>query len=212
MRSSDILMDRVWQLESEAIAETPGFVFARITEVVEPGTDPTALHPEIQRQTANIRTDLDRFSPLEMSCLIRHGYCVGRQTCRARPDLFGADLPVTPLGTRFPKHTAPSGPLLRSPPPCWEPVTHRRRKPSKGGLSNNRHSGASGALCWITATGCPSSMCRSGAAARFVALYRDQILRALGSNEPSHRLPFPRQPRPGYHDPTPGRPNAPLDR
>jgi predicted acylesterase/phospholipase RssA len=94
MRSSDILMDRVWQLESEAIEETSGFVFARITEVVGPEADPTALHPEIQRQTANVRTDLDRFSPLEVSSLIRHGYCVGRAACRARPDLFGADLPA----------------------------------------------------------------------------------------------------------------------
>src|SRR4051794_30723117 len=64
MRSSDILMDRVWQLETEAVAETPGFIFARISDVVKPEEDPTALHEEIQRQTANIRTDLDRFSPL----------------------------------------------------------------------------------------------------------------------------------------------------
>ncbi len=94
MRSTDILMDRVWQLESEAIADTSGFMFARISEVIEPEVDPTALHPEIQRQTANIRTDLDRFTPLEISSLIRHGYCVGRAACRARPNLFGTDLPV----------------------------------------------------------------------------------------------------------------------
>src|SRR5262249_37166955 len=30
---------------------------------------------------------------LEISTLVRHGYCVGRKACRARPDLFGAELP-----------------------------------------------------------------------------------------------------------------------
>src|SRR5262249_32198433 len=85
--------DRVWQLEIETFKAPPGFVFAPITEVVEPAEDPTALHPELQRQTANIRTDLDRFSPLEISSLVRHGYCVGRKACRTQPELFGANLP-----------------------------------------------------------------------------------------------------------------------
>jgi predicted acylesterase/phospholipase RssA len=93
LRASDILMDRVWQLETETFRHTRGFVFAPITQVVEPAEDPTALHPEIQRQAARIRTDLDRFSPLEISSLVRHGYCVGRHACRTHPDLFGADLP-----------------------------------------------------------------------------------------------------------------------
>src|SRR4051794_25996570 len=93
MRASGILMDRVWQLEHETFQDTAGFVFVPITEVVEPSQDPTALHPEVQRQLPNIRTDFDRFSLLEISGLVRHGYCVGRQACRARPDLFGADLP-----------------------------------------------------------------------------------------------------------------------
>jgi predicted acylesterase/phospholipase RssA len=94
LRATDILMDRVWQLEMETFQDAPGFVFAPVTEVVEPAEDPTALHPEVQRQVARIRTDLDRFSPLEISSLVRHGYCVGRKACRACPDLFGADLPA----------------------------------------------------------------------------------------------------------------------
>ncbi len=94
LRATDILMDRVWQLENETFHDTTGFLFAPITEVVDPPEDPTAPHPEIQRQTANIRTDLDRFSPLEISSLVRHGYCVGRKACRTRPDLFGSDLPA----------------------------------------------------------------------------------------------------------------------
>jgi hypothetical protein len=93
MRATDIVMDRVWQLEIETFHDAPGFVFAPVTEVVEPADDPTAMHPEVQRQAAHIRTDLDRFSMLEISSLVRHGYCVGRKACRARPDLFGAELP-----------------------------------------------------------------------------------------------------------------------
>lgn len=96
MRASDILMDRVWQLENEKFEDTFGYVFARVTDVAGRHEDATALHPEVQRQTANIRTDLDAFSPLEISCLIRHGYCMGRKACRSRADLFGLELPNAP--------------------------------------------------------------------------------------------------------------------
>lgn len=99
MRASDILMDRVWQLESETFAHASGFLFARFTDVVEPKDDPTALHPELQRQLASIRTDLDRFSPLEITSLVRHGYCIGRQACRTLPQVFGAELPANPPWT-----------------------------------------------------------------------------------------------------------------
>jgi hypothetical protein len=96
MRASDILMDRVWQLETETFKDSPGFVFARITDFVDPDQDPTALHPEIQRQVPSIRTDLDRFSDLEISSLVRHGYTVGRKVCREHPELFGSELPASP--------------------------------------------------------------------------------------------------------------------
>ncbi|HEX5269920.1 MAG TPA: hypothetical protein VFW33_05515, partial [Gemmataceae bacterium] len=96
LRATDILMDRVWQLEIETFRDARGFLFAPITDVVDPSEDPTALHPEVQRQVARIRTDLDTFSPLEISGLVRHGYCVGRKACRACPGLFGADLPGAP--------------------------------------------------------------------------------------------------------------------
>src|SRR5262245_31770200 len=88
MRASDILMDRVWQLETENFKGAPGFIFARVVDVVEPEEDPSALHPEIQRRLPYIRTDLDRFSDLEISSLVRHGYCVARKTCRSKPELF----------------------------------------------------------------------------------------------------------------------------
>lgn len=107
MRATDILMDRVWQLESENFQDTFGFVFARLTDVAGPHEDATALHPEVQRQTANVRTDLDAFSPLEISCLIRHGYCIGRKACRSRPDLFGTELPTDPPWDPVPAATLP---------------------------------------------------------------------------------------------------------
>jgi hypothetical protein len=113
LRSSDILMDRVWQLETENFQDTFGFVFARVSDVVSPRDDPTALHPEVQRQVANIRTDLDAFSPLEISCLIRQGYCIGRKTCRSRGDLFGTELPSTP-----PWDPIPAGSIPQNAPPA----------------------------------------------------------------------------------------------
>jgi predicted acylesterase/phospholipase RssA len=112
LRSSDILMDRVWQLEIENFQDTFGFVFARITHVVGPHEDSTALHAEVQRQVANIRTDLDAFSPLEISCLIRQGYCIGRKACRSRTDLFGTELPSNP-----PWDPVPPASIPRTAPP-----------------------------------------------------------------------------------------------
>src|SRR6476620_10997002 len=94
MRASDILMDRVWQLENETFKDAPGFVFARITDFVDPDQDPTALHLEIQRQLPSIRTDFDRFSDVEISNLIQQGYTVGRKVCRQHPEVFGTELPT----------------------------------------------------------------------------------------------------------------------
>ena len=96
MRASDILMDRVWQLESETFRDTAGFAFARITDIVDPKEDATALHPEVQRQLPTIRTDLDRFSPLEIASLVRQGYCVARKVCRTLSAVFGTQLPAGP--------------------------------------------------------------------------------------------------------------------
>jgi predicted acylesterase/phospholipase RssA len=113
MRATDILMDRVWQLENETFEDVAGFVFARMTDIVEPHEDPTAPIPDIQRQAAQVRTDLDRFSPLEISALVRHGYCVGRKACRAHPDLFGTDLPKdAPWDPTADKRTSASVPAV----------------------------------------------------------------------------------------------------
>jgi predicted acylesterase/phospholipase RssA len=91
MRASDILMDRVWQLETETFKDSSDFAFARITEIVDQEEDPTAMHAEVQRQLPTIRTDLDRFTPVEINSLLRHGYCVARKICHAHRELFGIE-------------------------------------------------------------------------------------------------------------------------
>jgi predicted acylesterase/phospholipase RssA len=121
MRATDIVMDRVWQLETDTFTGTPGFVFAPISSVIEQAEDPTAAHPEIQRMTAGIRTDLDRFSPLEISALVRHGYCVGRRACTSNSELFGATIPAT----------APWDPFAvesKNATPATSEVTHRQAR------------------------------------------------------------------------------------
>ena len=117
MRATEIVMNRVWQLETDVFAGAPGFVFAPISKVVELDEDPTADHPEIQRMAAGIRTDLDRFSPLEIRALVRHGYCVGRSACRGRPDLFGTISTNTPWDPLPPPGAISSDPIRVEPLP-----------------------------------------------------------------------------------------------
>lgn len=82
IRASDILWDRVWQLERENFGDRNGFYFLPITEVVDPHEDPHALHPLVQAEISSIRTDLDRFSALEIDALVAHGYEVTRAAHR----------------------------------------------------------------------------------------------------------------------------------
>ena len=132
MRATDIVMDRVWQLETDTFTGTPGFVFAPISSVIERAEDPTAAHPEVQRMAADIRTDLDRFSPLEISALVRHGYCVGRSACRSRSDLFGATMPAGPPWDPLAAESKPATPATsagtHSQVPAAAPETEQTRK------------------------------------------------------------------------------------
>jgi hypothetical protein len=109
IRASDILWDRVGQLERENFSSEPGFLFIPITATVNPDSDPTALHPVVQAEVQSIRTDLDRFTPTEINALAMHGYEVARKVYR---DHFG---------------TA-SGPVSATPP--WAPI------PEAGALRN----------------------------------------------------------------------------
>jgi hypothetical protein len=121
VRASDILMDRVWQLEKEIFGATPQFLFVPIHRVVELEEDPHALQPVVQRQVIGIRTDLDRFSPTEIRTLVQHGYEVMRQVCRSHPELFGQSLPTgepwDPLPTPKPTVSIPPGRPDRPPAP-----------------------------------------------------------------------------------------------
>jgi predicted acylesterase/phospholipase RssA len=86
IRASDILWDRVWQLERENFGDRNGFFFTPVTRIVDPNDDPHALHPVVQAEVSMIRTDLDRFSDLEINALAVHGYEVARDMNRQIAD------------------------------------------------------------------------------------------------------------------------------
>lgn len=96
LRASDILMDRVWQLESEAFENADGIECVSIFDVVEAAEDPTAPHPEVQRQAAKCRTDLDYFTDLEISALVQQGYCATRKLFRTDIDFLKGQIPNGP--------------------------------------------------------------------------------------------------------------------
>jgi predicted acylesterase/phospholipase RssA len=101
VRATDILWDRVGQLERENFDSEPGFLFIPITATVDNESDQAGLHPVVQAEVQSIRTDIDRFTPLEINALAMHGYEVARKVFR---DHFGtaggpaADVPPwTPI-------------------------------------------------------------------------------------------------------------------
>jgi predicted acylesterase/phospholipase RssA len=78
VRASDLLMKRVSILQLEdferATEEEISFVRVKIRQPVRDLDDKTVLEPEAQRALINVRTDLDRFTPEEVTALIAHGY------------------------------------------------------------------------------------------------------------------------------------------
>lgn len=85
VRASEVLMKRVSTLEYEAL-DTFGNLLIVLdidTELQRPG-DPAVLPLEVQRSLRNIRTDLDEFSSMEASCLIRHGFAVAQERLNQR--------------------------------------------------------------------------------------------------------------------------------
>jgi len=109
-RSADILMKRVGELEYERVQEQNifseellkderglnRFRFAQLATEVHPHEDPHALHLNVQRAAKSIRTDLDKFSDIEVRTLVAHGYCVGRYVlkdlCADKPEILDAPL------------------------------------------------------------------------------------------------------------------------
>ena len=121
MRATDILMDRVWQLESRRrFADTPGFVFAPITEVVEPADGSDGPAPgnsaadwatSAPTSTASRRWKSAAWCGTATAC--------ARKACRCAPDLFGeptcrADAPWDPV----PGPTRSGPRLARCPRAC----------------------------------------------------------------------------------------------
>ncbi len=109
-RSADILMKRVGELEYERVQEQNifseellkdehglnRFRFAQLATEVHPHEDRHALHLNVQRAAKSIRTDLDKFSDIEVRTLVAHGYCVGRYVlkdlCGDKPEVLDAPL------------------------------------------------------------------------------------------------------------------------
>ncbi len=83
VRASDILMRRVAELEYEWARRSaedgrPQLLRVHISRWLADAVG--ALARELVHSVRQIRTDLDRFDPLEISCLVRHGYLVARQS------------------------------------------------------------------------------------------------------------------------------------
>lgn len=106
IRASDILWDRVWQLEREIFGHQKGFVFLPITEIVNLSEDPTALPPVIQTELKSIRTDLDRFSNQEVNALAQHGYEVSRKACRQQEVFDASEVPESPPWVPIPNQSS----------------------------------------------------------------------------------------------------------
>lgn len=96
MRATDVLWDRVGQLERQNFDSDPRFLFLPIVQQVDEKADPSAVHPILQPEIQNIRTDLDRFTPLEISALVTHGYAVAREQIRANRSELGVAVPDGP--------------------------------------------------------------------------------------------------------------------
>lgn len=121
VRASDILWDRVWQLERENFGKQPDFAFIPIAETVEHDEHPT-LPPVVQAEVQTIRTDLDCFSDEEINALAQHGYEVARKIYRqSHPDAEVTGLPgerwapvpdkILPAPDAAPTHSGAASPI-----------------------------------------------------------------------------------------------------
>ncbi len=125
IRANDLLMKRVSVLQLQdfeslldggAEEEEPSFVRVKIRESVRDLDDKTVLAPEVQRALINVRTDLDRFTPNEVTALIAHGYSKAREALLDKK-LVGADAPKfawDPLGNWEVVKALPADELKRS--------------------------------------------------------------------------------------------------
>ena len=98
LRTVDILMFRVRQLDLAASATGPS---ATLISISHDANAAGASSSAIQSQLENVRTDLDKFSQLEIGELIRHGYYVAASVLASEQGhsgpvaIPGWDIPTT---------------------------------------------------------------------------------------------------------------------
>lgn len=109
VRASDIMWDRVWQLEIENFSKSGQYLFVPITDTIGPERDPAANPVVIQSAIQSMRTDLDRFSDLEVTALVEHGYTVARAICRENGTVPADRIPEGPPWNPFGKDRAHRG-------------------------------------------------------------------------------------------------------
>jgi predicted acylesterase/phospholipase RssA len=121
IRTTDILMKRVGELEARALSSAAGardpstrrnLVQAKIDTIVPPEgsvarmgdrTEFVVQDERVQKATAEIRTDLDKFSKVELASLMRHGYEVGLHSLMIAEMVPPGFLPRDPCGVPFPR-------------------------------------------------------------------------------------------------------------
>jgi hypothetical protein len=107
VRASDVLMNRIAQMERAKSRDDGKFLFISINDTVDDHAEPFAPDRSIQRAVAQIRTDFDRFSDAEVSGLVRHGYCVARKAYAGlleEPSEHQHEPPWDPVRSRPPGH------------------------------------------------------------------------------------------------------------
>jgi len=133
VRASDILSDRVWQLERENFFGAGSeFVFISMTDIVDLQDDPTALHPVVQAEVQSIRTDLDRFSSTEINALVMHGYEVARKVYRNHVPAGTESIPDLPPWMPLPDGETPRQAVERT-SPLAAPATVLARRLRRSG-------------------------------------------------------------------------------
>jgi len=107
VRASSLLMRRVSRLEyrtgdGESVCKLP------IGQKIASGTINDLLAYDVQLELRNIRTDLDRFSPLEVNTLIHHGFSVAREVLgNLKPEISPQPQWIwTPVKTRNAQNNA----------------------------------------------------------------------------------------------------------
>ncbi|UWQ98459.1 alpha/beta hydrolase [Rhodobacteraceae bacterium S2214] len=122
IRTTDILMKRVADLEADNWSALAGpgernLIYVGISNVVSAEDHGDAQTSDVQKAVAQIRTDLDSFSDIEVTSLIRHGHEVARKEL----DPSGQDTPlVGTIAKNYGQRRLTGGAIQRS-------VNHLRR-------------------------------------------------------------------------------------